>query len=374
MVIINYNNGNNGYNVNQNRMNQMNINMNNSMNRRQNDNMDMYNNMINNQNIYNNNKNNNMNMYMNMNNDTNMINNMNNGRMNNNRKIINNNMNRMNPMNGMPNNNNTNNFGNNYINMGNNYYNQNNMINENNMNINANNFQSNNFISNNGINFQRMNNNNNINMNNPNPKMINPRFQRLQNMLLLASKNLNDPNNVNYASFKKYIQDENNSQNISNQKQNFTTQFDQMTNDPNVTQRIIIKVSSYNLININVDQITDAEKRTSVRISGTTLQDEGGEYILNILENFNMGFEEGQPLYDLVYIPKFKNNDKFFVVNFRKSSYIKNFDEAMKDYLSKNAINNNYSLSWYEKQGNELKKYLEEKSHKKKFKDFLKFI
>ena len=46
----------------------------------------------------------------------------------------------------------------------------------------------------------------------------------------------------------------------------------------------------------------------------------------------------------------------------------------MLDYLSKNETNNNYVLSWYEKQGNDLKKFLQDNLNKKKFKGFVKYM
>ena len=287
-------------------------------------------------------------------------------------------------MNSMQYNINRNNYPNNYNNMNNNYYNGNNNIMIKNNNINNNSMQNNNFINNNEFNNQAMKNNNynNSDNNNINPNMNNlnqnpkyNQFQKFQKLCLVAKKNLENSNNKNHYLYQKYIQEENSKNNL-NQKQNFTAQFEKKTNDPNLNQLVTINISSYELLKINVEQITEEEKRTSVMILGTTLQDKGGEYILNVLKNFKMGFEEGQTLYDLIYIPSFKNNEdnKYFVVNFRKSSYIKNFNEAMLDYLSKNETNNNYVLSWYEKQGNDLKKFLQDNLNKKKFKGFVKYM
>ena len=91
-----------------------------------------------------------------------------------------------------------------------------------------------------------------------------------------------------------------------------------------------------------------------------------------------MGTHEGQSLYDIVYQPILEedNKNKFFVVNFRKSEYIKDFDEAMRKYLSKNEPNNsNYKLFWYPKQGDKFRKYLEDKKEKKKpYKGFIKYL
>ena len=286
-------------------------------------------------------------------------------------------------MNSMQYNINRNNYPNNYNNMNNNYYNGNNNIMNQNNNINNNSMQNNNFINNNELNNQAMNNNyNNSVNNNINPNMNNlnqnptcDRLRKFQKLCLVAKKNLENSKNKNHYLYQKYIQEENSKNNL-NQKQNFTAQFEKKTNDPNLNQLVTINISSYELLKINVEQITEEEKRTSVMILGTTLQDKGGEYILNVLKNFKMGFEEGQTLYDLIYIPSFKNNEdnKYFVVNFRKSSYIKNFNEAMLDYLSKNEANNNYVLSWYEKQGNDLKKFLQDNLNKKKFKGFVKYM
>ena len=287
-------------------------------------------------------------------------------------------------MNSMQYNINRNNYPNNYNNMNNNYYNGNNNIMIKNNNINNNSMQNNNFINNNEFNNQAMKNNNynNSDNNNINPNMNNlnqnptcDRLRKFQKLCLVAKKNLENSKNKNHYLYQKYIQEENSKNNL-NQKQNFTAQFEKKTNDPNLNQLVTINISSYELLKINVEQITEEEKRTSVMILGTTLQDKGGEYILNVLKNFKMGFEEGQTLYDLIYIPSFKNNEdnKYFVVNFRKSSYIKNFNEAMLDYLSKNETNNNYVLSWYEKQGNDLKKFLQDNLNKKKFKGFVKYM
>ena len=287
-------------------------------------------------------------------------------------------------MNSMQYNINRNNYPNNYNNMNNNYYNGNNNIMNQTNNINNNCMQNNNFINNNEFNNQAMKNNNynNSDNNNINPNVNdlnqNPtcnRIQKFQKLYSTAKKNLENSNNKNHYLYQKYIQEENSKNNL-NQKQNFTAQFEKKTNDPNLNQLVTINISSYELLKINVEQITEEEKRTSVMILGTTLQDKGGEYILNVLKNFKMGFEEGQTLYDLIYIPSFKNNEdnKYFVVNFRKSSYIKNFNEAMLDYLSKNETNNNYVLSWYEKQGNDLKKFLQDNLNKKKFKGFVKYM
>ena len=287
-------------------------------------------------------------------------------------------------MNSMQYNINRNNYPNNYNNMNNNYYNGNNNIMNQNNNINNNSMQNNNFINNNEFNNQAMNNNNynnsdnnniNPNMNNLNQNPTYNRIQKFQKLYSTAKKNLENSKNKNHYLYQKYIQEENSKNNL-NQKQNFTAQFEKKTNDPNLNQLVTINISSYELLKINVEQITEEEKRTSVMILGTTLQDKGGEYILNVLKNFKMGFEEGQTLYDLIYIPSFKNNEdnKYFVVNFRKSSYIKNFNEAMLDYLSKNETNNNYVLSWYEKQGNDLKKFLQDNLNKKKFKGFVKYM
>jgi hypothetical protein len=268
--------------------------------------------------------------------------------------------------------------------MNNNYYNGNNNIMNQTNNINNNSMQNNNFINNNELNNHAMNNNNynnsvnnniNPNMNNLNQNPTYNRFQKFQGLCLVAKKNLENSKNKNHYLYQEYILEENSKNNL-NQKQNFTAQFEKKTNDPNLNQLVTINISSYELLKINVEQITEEEKRTSVMILGTTLQDKGGEYILNVLKNFKMGFEEGQTLYDLIYIPSFKNNEdnKYFVVNFRKSSYIKNFNEAMLDYLSKNETNNNYVLSWYEKQGNDLKKFLQDNLNKKKFKGFVKYM
>ena len=91
----------------------------------------------------------------------------------------------------------------------------------------------------------------------------------------------------------------------------------------------------------DVDKIDDEEKRTTIKIRGTKLAFKKGKTIIEILDNFNMGTHEGQSLYDIVYQPILDedNQNKFFVVNFRKSEYIKDFDDAMRKYLSQNETN-----------------------------------
>ena len=200
--------------------------------------------------------------------------------------------------------------------------------------------------------------------------------EKIKGYALRARKSLNDKNNINNSVYEKYRKDMNNSENKSTQKQIFSAQYEEKTNDPNVNKQTIINISSYDVLKINVEQITDEEKRTTVKIFGTSLPSKGGDKIVKILEELSLENEEKQEVYDMVYLPDFSANNinRYFVINFRKSSYIKIFDDVMKDYLSKNEENNNYDLYWNDKQGNDLKKDLEEKRQKKNFKGFIKFF
>ena len=258
------------------------------------------------------------------------------------------------------------------INNSNGYNNMNNdnAMNASNSNINENIMQNDSF-KNNQINIQSPNNN--MNNSNKNSGSI---HEKLKGIFLRGRKSLNDKNNINNSVYEKYRKDMNNTENKSTQKQIFSAQYEEKTNDPNVNKQTIINISSYDVLKINVEQITDEEKRTTVKIFGTSLPSKGGDKIVKILEELSLENEEKQEVYDMVYLPDFSANNinRYFVINFRKSSYIKIFDDVMKDYLSKNEENNNYDLYWNDKQGNDLKKDLEEKRQKKNFKGFIKFF
>ena len=201
-------------------------------------------------------------------------------------------------------------------------------------------------------------------------------YNRYKELLEYAKKHLNDEKNVNHKLYEEYKKEENNPKNNS-KPQCFKQKFSRPTNIQNINLCTEIKITEYEKERVDVKKITDKEKNTTIKIFGTKLQEKGGEHILKVLEKFNMGHEEGQSMYDIVYIPIFKpdNNNKYFVINFRKSSYIKDFNDAIIDYLSKNEPNHNYEIYWYEKQGEKFKKYLEDKLKKKQnYKGFIKYL
>jgi len=271
-----------------------------------------------------------------------------------------------------------NNFDYNYNNMSNNNCNRDNMNNNNNINDNFNQF---NEIMNNKTNYQGINNMNiimNNNMNNINGQtyLLNAQYQQFKMLLSNAKKLLENKNNVNHDLYEEYQKEENNFKKNSG-NQSFQTTFRVPTDKQNVELQFGLKVSNYEMKKADVENITEKEKNTTIAIFGTKLQDKGGDFILSVLENFKMGYEEGQTMYDIVYIPikKKDNNNKYFVVNFRKSLYIKNFNDAMLDYLNKNEPNNKYAIYWYVKQGDEFRKYLDKKKKKKKnYKGFIKYL
>lgn len=208
----------------------------------------------------------------------------------------------------------------------------------------------------------QVNNDNNMN-----------KYKRLNIYLSIAKESLENPNNVNHELFKQYCKNESNPFQSNKITINL---YDQSINNIaqlKITQKIYEDVSID-----DVDKIDDEEKRTTIKIKGTKLAYKKGETIIETFDKFNMGTHEGQSLYDIVYQPILDedNKNKFFVINFRKSEYIKDFDEAMRKYLSKNEPNNsNYKLFWYPKQGDKFRKYLEDKKEKKKpYKGFIKYL
>ena len=74
-----------------------------------------------------------------------------------------------------------------------------------------------------------------------------------------------------------------------------------------------------------------------------------------------------------IFQKKKENSDKnYFAINFRKSAYIINFNEAMENLKEKNGWNE-YHLRWFKKQGDEMKTFLQKRQQKKK-KDFIAFL
>ena len=109
---------------------------------------------------------------------------------------------------------------------------------------------------------------------------------------------------------------------------------------------------------------------------GTSLPKKGGEFILKFLENLKMGLEDGQSVYDIVYIPKKKENSvhhQYFMVNFKKSIYILNFCEAVKESIDKKEAND-LIFSWFKEQDEKLRSFLNGKRLSKKCKDFIHFL
>ena len=256
-------------------------------------------------------------------------------------------------------------------NMNNNMSMNHNNINNNFNNINNNYPNKNNNMINMKMNMTDFNNNMNNNMNN-NIDKLNAQYKRYKELLECAKNHLNDENNVNHYLYEEYKKEENNSG-----PQRFKTNFMQKTNIEGMNLFTEVKYSNYEIQRVDVEKITDQEKNTTIKILGTKLPEKGGDFIIDVLEKFKMGYEEGQTMYDTVYIPIFKPEkiNKYFVINFRKSSYIKSFNDAMINYLSKNEPNNKYEIYWYEKQGDKFKKYLKDKLEKKKnYKGFIKYL
>ena len=234
----------------------------------------------------------------------------------------------------------------------------------------------NNFMNNGINNFQGMGNNNS-NMNNYHQQQNNS-FQKYNALVAKAIKCLEDENNVNhelYVTFKQNYENKGNNPQLQGQN-TFTTSIKEQTSDPNVEKVYTIEFTSkINYEYVDLDKISSGEeKKTSVSVFGTNLPSKGGDFILKTLENFKMGLEDGQAVYDMIYIPKKKDNSdkKYFVINFRKSAYIINFDEAMKDFMKKNG-GNKYYLCWFKRQGDEMKSFLQKRQQKKK-KDFIQFL
>ena len=329
----NYNN--NGYNMNY---------MNNSYNNGINNNIyninntymyKSYNYEINNNNIFNNqNSQNNYNGYNNTYNNNN--NNYNYNINNNNQNICN-----------MYNNNKTNLYNN-----GNNYYNSNKNIID--SNINFNNYSNNyNQSQNNIIQENQIQNNKNIN-----------------ELLNKALKCLKDENNINHYLYKPLLKNSNENKNI------FTTSIIEQTSDPNVDKVYTFSFSSeYEFEYVDLKKIKlGEEQRTSVSVYGTNLSSKEGNEIAKTLEKFNMGLEDGQNIYDMIYVPEKKNNNEnnnFFAVNFIKSIFIINFYDALSDYIKKNG-GNNFNLYWFKNSKDEMKSFLEGKL-KENTKDFIVF-
>jgi hypothetical protein len=152
---------------------------------------------------------------------------------------------------------------------------------------------------------------------------------------------------------------------------------EESTQDPNIN--IIHKLEveeKYSEEYVDNQKISSGlEKRTAVKISGTSLPRQGGEYILKFLENLKLGMEDGQTVYDIVYLPKQKekNNKLYFMVNFRNSSHINNFCEAMRESIDKKEANE-IIFSWSQKQGDELINFLKSRKSKNNCKDFIYFM
>jgi hypothetical protein len=201
---------------------------------------------------------------------------------------------------------------------------------------------------------------------------MNP-YKRLNKILSITKKCLEDPNNANHELYKQYCK------NFSNpffQNKEITLNY-YVQSKNNLTQLKISQKEYEDEPIDHVDEINDEEKRTTIKIKGIQLAYKKGDTIISTLQNFKMGTHEGHNLYDIVYQPVLDkdNQNKFFVVNFRKSEFIKDFDEAMRKYLSKNELNNNYKLYWYPLQGDKFRKYLEDKKEKKKpYEGFIKYL
>ena len=230
---------------------------------------------------------------------------------------------------------------------------------------------------NNFNNFNYSNNSNNFieNQNSPDYQRLYDKFQEL---LERAEKHLSDTNNVNHYLYEQYYSNfQNTNQNNSTNQKTIIFSGTESTQDPNVNKLITLEVTEeYKEEYVDNEKISSGEeKRTAVKISGTSLPKQGGEYILKFLENLKLGMEDGQPVYDIVYLPKQKekSNNSFFMVNFRNSSHINNFCEAMKESIDKKEANE-IIFSWYKKQGDILVNFLRSQKSNKKCKDFIYFM
>ena len=76
-----------------------------------------------------------------------------------------------------------------------------------------------------------------------------------------------------------------------------------------------------------------------------------------------------------MYLKKKENSThhQYFMVNFRKSIYIIHFYEAMKESIDKKEVKD-LIFSWYKKQDNKLRQFLDEKKQNHKCKDFIHFL
>jgi len=310
-----------------------------------------------------------MNNLQHFNGNQNYMNNMNNS----------NNMNNINNMNNTFNNNNQNNF-NNFPNVNNNNYNYKSNNNNYEMN-NGFNFNNNNY--NNINNYQNMFNNiNNLNnMNqNQNHYPINQQelFQKFSQLLKIAEEHLSNKENVNYYLYEQYCLQPQNIDKNNDQTQNlYFSSVTEKTQNPDVNKITTLQVTaSYKEEYVDFDKISKGEeKRTAVKVFGTSLPKRDGEFILDFLEKLKLGKEDGQNVYDIVYVPKKKENSnhKYFMVNFRKSSYILNFREALMEALDKKEAEN-IIFSWHKKQDEKLRVFLDNKRRNNKCKDFIKFL
>ena len=292
-------------------------------------------------------------------------------------------------MDGINNYQNFNNNRNNMQNIQNFSNNQNNINNINNMNSNYN--QNNNFnlYNNNNYNSKFMPNNNmNNNMNNSINNNMNS-YQNINNninnqnqnsfkneffeLLQRAENCLRDENNVNHYLYIKYCSNQNNNQN--NNHNIVYTSSTEPTSDPNFNKVTTFSISSsYEEEYVKFDKIISVEeKRTAVKITGTNFPYKGGDAIVEILEN--IGSNKGKRLYDIIYVPKKKenSNDKYFMVNFKESIYIKNFYDGLYNILDQKE-KKEMKFIWFKKQGDEMKKSMKKKQQNKKNKCYIKII
>ena len=237
--------------------------------------------------------------------------------------------------------------------------------------------------------------NNNNNNNNNFPMMINNEndsnqnqysitqeklFEKFGKLLDLAEKHLSDINNVNYYLYQKYyLNHQDGDKNIDEKNEQYKNLYfstvTERTQDPNVNKITTLQVtSSFKEEYVDFNKISSGEeKRTAVKVLGTNLPKKGGESILKFLENLKMGLEDGQSVYDMVYLPKKQENSvhhQYFMVNFKKSVYILNFYEAMKESFDKKEAND-LIFSWFQKQDDKLRSFLDGKRLNKKCKDFI---
>jgi hypothetical protein len=309
-----------------------------------------------------------MDNFQHFNGNQNYMNNMNNS----------NNMNNINNMNNTFNNNNNQNNFNNFPNVNNNNYNYKSNNNNYEMN-NGFNFNNNNY--NNINNYQNMFNNiNNLNNMNQNHYPINQQelFQKFSQLLKIAEEHLSNKENVNYYLYEQYCLQPQNIDKNNDQTQNlYFSSVTEKTQNPDVNKITTLQVTaSYKEEYVDFKKISlGEEKRTAVKVFGTSLPKRDGEFILDFLEKLKLGKEDGQNVYDIVYVPKKKENSnhKYFMVNFRKSSYILNFREALMEALDKKEAEN-IIFSWHKKQDEKLRVFLDNKRRNNKCKDFIKFL